>query len=266
MTKTWMTVLACAGILCGTAPARAGTTSGPKAFVLDKLTHHDLVFLGTTHRQPVILDFLVKLVPRLHDVGVTHLAMEIGSDQQQTVEAYLRGEAALSAIQLHRALECKAYRALLRSIRDLPSGRRPRMAAIDLPAHFFKLDLNRDQWMASRLFEIMHGSDRAKILVVLGSVHVLRRLPWQAHRFAGQRSIRAILEQYLPDLRVASIINVASRIEKNCDFARVYGKTGTTVALDLDPGYDSWELGPIQCMALRPAPVRELVEAVIVHP
>lgn len=265
MTKAWMTALACVGIVSGTPPAWAGTTYEPTVFVLDKLARNDLVFLGTTHRQPVILDFLMELVPLLQAAGVTHLALEITSDQQAALDAYVNGEAELAAIKLHTALECTGYRNLLRKIKSLPSGRRPQVKAIDLPENFYRLDLDRDQWMASRLIDIIQQAGQAKILVILGSVHVLRSLPWQARIHASHRSIRAFLAQTLPGLKAASIINVSTETEKQCDFARAYGGTGAGVGLDLDRSYDGWKLGPLQCMALRRSPVRELVEGVIVH-
>ena len=265
MTKTWMTALALTGMLCGTLPAWAQTTRDPRAFVLDKLDHNNLVFLGTTHRRPAILAFLRELVPSLCAHGVTHLALEITSDQQKVLQAYLDGRADLGEVKLHAALECAGYRDLLKKLRGLPPDRRPRVRAIDLPEAFYHLDLNRDQWMAARLGGILQKNKGAKVLAVLGSVHVLRTLPWQARILATHHSIRASLARRLPWLRAASIINIAADVEKNCDFAKAFGRGGAGVALDLDRRFDGWKLGPIQCMALRPAPARELVEGVIVH-
>jgi len=265
MTKAWMATLACMGVFYGASLAWPDETREPRPFVLGKLEGNDLVFMGTTHRQPVILSFLEALLPSLRDHGVTHLALEIASDQQANLDGYLNGDNRLAAVKLHAAIECPGYRNLLKRLHSLPAGSRPVVKAIDLPPALYRLDLNRDQWMASRLIDILRPADNTKVLVVLGSTHILRTLPWQTRVAAGHPSIRATLQQNLPRLKIASIMNIVGSLEKECDFARAYGDGGAGMALDLDHRFGGWKLGPVQCMALKPMPAHELVEGIILH-
>jgi len=45
----------------------------PQLYVLNKFQPHDIVFLGTRHKQPPILNFISEIIAALHDSGVTHL-------------------------------------------------------------------------------------------------------------------------------------------------------------------------------------------------
>lgn len=67
----------------------AGDLYPPHQYVLDKLKTHDIVFLGTTHKQKKILTFIAGLLPDLHSVGVTYIALEIATDQQQSIDEYI---------------------------------------------------------------------------------------------------------------------------------------------------------------------------------
>ena len=44
-----------------------------------KIKSHDIIFLGTTHKKPAILNFVQDLIPRLYEAGITHLGLEICS-------------------------------------------------------------------------------------------------------------------------------------------------------------------------------------------
>ena len=61
----------------------------PRAYILDKFQSHDLVFLGTRHKREPILQFISNLIPILHDAGVTHIGLEICSDQQDKIDHFI---------------------------------------------------------------------------------------------------------------------------------------------------------------------------------
>jgi len=73
----------------------------PQLYVLEKLRTHDIVFLGTTHRRQPILKLLLDLVPHLHEEEVTHLGLEICSDQQDRINSFLQTGSGLKDIALH---------------------------------------------------------------------------------------------------------------------------------------------------------------------
>ncbi len=51
------------------------TYADVELFILEKLKTHDIVFLGTTHKKPAILQLLSDLLPVLHEAGVTHIGL-----------------------------------------------------------------------------------------------------------------------------------------------------------------------------------------------
>jgi len=53
----------------------------PQSYILTKFQSQDIVFLGTRHKQPPILQFISDLIPKLHHTGVTHIGLEIASDK-----------------------------------------------------------------------------------------------------------------------------------------------------------------------------------------
>ena len=62
----------------------------PADYIRARLEHNDIVFLGTRHKRPPILDFIAKLIPSLRSVGVTRVGLEIPSDQQEAIDAFMK--------------------------------------------------------------------------------------------------------------------------------------------------------------------------------
>ena len=61
----------------------------PKEYVLDKFQSHDLLMLGTRHKREPILQFISDLLPSLHGAGVTHVGLEICSNQRERPGSHL---------------------------------------------------------------------------------------------------------------------------------------------------------------------------------
>jgi hypothetical protein len=61
----------------------------PQSCVLSKFQTHGIVFLGTRHKQPPILNFISDPITVLHDSGVTHIGLEIESDQRGKIDQYM---------------------------------------------------------------------------------------------------------------------------------------------------------------------------------
>ena len=153
--------------------------SDPRLYVLERLKSSDIVFLGMTHRRPPLLEFVRNLLPRLHEAGVTHLGLEIPCDQQRSIDRFLDTGESLDQIVLHPQIECVEYRNLFRAIRRLSKARRPAVIALDLPTtSLFSSKVSRDEWMA-RSIEGLFRSQGAKVLVVVGNLHVLKYIEWE---------------------------------------------------------------------------------------
>jgi hypothetical protein len=240
-------------------------TGDVQAYVMKKLAGHDIVFMGTTHRQPPILELMVRLAPLIKNAGVTHLALEIASDQQNLLDRFLDTGQGLELIRLHDAIDCPAYRRLLRVLQRLGTLQRPRVIAIDLPETLFSGALSRDEYMAMTLATVLQSQPKAKILAMLGSLHVLRKLPWRDRLAGGHQAIRAYLSQLRPDLNLFSMVHLISGNAQISDFSRRLGPLPGMVALDVDASFIDWRLGITDCLAVRPSQPYELVDGVIVH-
>lgn len=235
-----------------------------QSYILNKLAGHDIVLMGTTHRQPAILELAARLGLQLRNAGVTHLALEISSDQQACLNRYLDTGAGLASIRIPEAIDCPAYRRLLEGLQRLGPRKRPMVIAVDLPLALYNGKISRDEHMAKVLAMTLQNHPRAKILAMLGSLHVLRQLRWANRVSTGHPAIRTCLGRWRPDLRVFSMVHIMDT-SQDCDFIRRLGPLPGMVAMDVDSCFNGWRLGVVACLALQPSQPWELVDGVIVH-
>jgi hypothetical protein len=240
-------------------------TGDVQSYLLNKLAGHDIVLMGTTHRQPAILELMAQLAPRIRHAGATHLALEISNDQQALVDRFLDTGEGLASIRIPSAIDCPAYRQLLCALHRIGPGQRPKVIAIDLPLASYDGKISRDEYMATVLTATLQNHPESRILAMLGSLHVLRQLRWVNRISAGHPAIRTCLSRWRPDLRIFSIVHVIHGIAQDCDFSRRLGPLPGMVATDVDACFNGWRLGVTACLALQPSQPYELVDGVIVH-
>jgi hypothetical protein len=236
-----------------------------RAYVLENLGSHDIVFMGTTHKQPAILTLIADLLPDLPNHGVTHIAVEIGSDQQAHLDRFIQSGVGLADISLHAAIDCPDYRRLLSAVQQLESRSRPLLTALDLPPDQYDSGISRDEWMARRLADIFSGNPNARVLVVLGSLHVLRKLEWEHSHGPRHAALRTYLTNMRPDLKMHSIVNIIGSQKKGCDFSRTIKPASVPVAVAMDQRFSDWRLGLTNCIAIAPAPPNELTDGIIIY-
>lgn len=237
----------------------------PQSYVLNKLKTHDIVFLGTRHQQPVILSFISELIPALNKSKVTHIGLEIASDQQDNIEKVINTGAGLSDIRIHQQIDCPEYRNLFNILRNLKPTKRPTPIAIDLPKSKYDESISRDEWMARSILEIFKKNQNAKILIIVGNNHILKKLNWQEHVPNPHRSIRQNLSEERSDLRIFSIGQIIGDSVYNCAFQEKFDGLDGAVAVDLDERFSGWKMGITQALAIKPAGVWELLDGVIVY-
>jgi uncharacterized iron-regulated protein len=236
-----------------------------QAYVLNKLKTNDIVFLGTRHRQPPILEFITELITVLHCSGVTHIGLEIATDQQKKIDQFMSTGAGLEDISIHPQIDCPEYRNLFKVIRALEPNKRPATVALDLPKSKYDGKIGRDEWMAKSIVGIFESSQNAKMLVVVGNNHILKKLDWEETVINRHRSIREYLSEKRSNLCNFSIGQVIGESIYEDDFAERFGPIEGTVALDLDERYAGWKLGIVESLAIKPAEVWELLDGVIVY-
>ena len=233
-------------------------TYDPIPFMLNKAKVHDVVLLGTTHHCPPILRFIAQLLPQLSRVGVTHIGLEIATDQQAKIDSYMKEGKGLQDIEIFPPIDCPEYRHLLEIIRthDL------KPVALDLPRSMWKTPNTRDQWMAKTLESIFEENHNSTILVIVGNLHTIKKVEW-SNPSIKDGVIRSYLSNARPDLSIFSVAECIDDSEEECDFRRVFGGTRNPIAVETK-GLD-FKLGTLSVIAAKPMTAREAVDAVIVY-
>jgi len=237
----------------------------PQSYVLEKLRTHDIVFLGTTHRRQPILKLLLDLVPRLHEAEVTHLGLEICSDQQDRINSFLQTGSGLKDIALHFQIECPGYRNIFTTIRGLDQAKRPDVLALDLPKSMYQGEINRDEWMAGCISKVFHRNPNAKILVVVGNLHVLKKIEWKDKVSNPHGFVRSYLNELTPHRPMFSIGQCIDERPNECDFTRHFSSVGDAVPIDCDRRFAGWNIGIMATVAAKPSEIWELLDGIIVY-
>ena len=250
-------------ILFPPAISAAGDELFPPAdYLHSKLQQNDIVFLGTTHKKPEILGFIAELIPTLEKYGVSHVGLEIPSDQQEKIDVFMKTGEGLDDIKLHTQIDSPEYRHLFQVFRK--SGG-PIPVAIDLPSSMYKGTVSRDEWMARSLLIVLNRNPSAKILVIVGSLHTLKKLEWEDQVPNKHLSIREYITRDRPSTRMWSVGQMIDGNPNECDFTREFSSLPGAVALDLDDRYRGWQMGLTAPIAIVPAECFELVDGLIVY-
>ena len=234
----------------------------PTDYIHSKLQQNDIVFQGTTHKKPEILEFIAELRPSLKGLGVSHIGLEIPSDQQEKIDAFMLTGKGLDDIQFHTQIDCPEYRHLFEVLRK--SGG-PIPVAIDSPYSRHGGDISRDEWMAQSILAVLDKDPAAKMLVVVGSLHILKKLEWENQVPNKHLSIREYITLKRPATRMRSVGQMIDGNSNRCDFTREFSSLPGAVALDLDDRYRGWQMGMTDTIAIVPAECFELVDGLIVY-
>jgi hypothetical protein len=191
--------------------------------------------------------------------------LEIASDQHDNINEIINTGAGLSDIEIHQQIDCPEYRNLFNVLRTLDPNERQTPIALDLPKTKYRESISRDEWIARSIANILKKNPNAKMLVVAGNNHVLKKLDWQDHVPNPHRSIREYLLDFNHDLRMFSIGQIISDSIYDCDFWEKFSGLDGAVAVDLDERFAGWKLAITQSIAIKPAEVWKVLDGVIVY-
>ncbi len=135
-----------------------------QSYIIKKLKTHHIVFLGTTHKKPAILKFMSELIPALHDTGVTHIGLEIASNQQAKIDNFIQTGTKLTNIRIDPLIDCLEYRNLLIKLATLDPDIRPKIIALDLPKSKYRGKISRSKWMAGTILKVSTKIRKQKCL------------------------------------------------------------------------------------------------------
>jgi len=237
----------------------------PQSYVLKKLSTYGIVFLGTTHKKGDILKFVSGLIPRIHEAGTTHLGLEISSDQQGKIASFIQTGNGLGEIKIHPLIDCPEYRSLFTIIRSLDQSKRPAVIALDLPRSMYQGEINRDEWMARSIVKIFNRNSNAKVLVVVGNLHVLKKIVWENRVSNPHGSIRSYLNVLIHNYQMFSIGQCIDESPNECDFTREFSYLEGAVAMDCNGRFAGWRIGFMAPVAAKPIEVYYILDSVIIY-
>ena len=185
----------------------------PATALATLLRQNSVLIVGETHRRPESPRLVADIVEAyLNAGGCLTVALEIGSDQQPVLDTAMRGEH--SAIRIHPIIDHRAYREMLTKFMDLVQrGRCLRVHAVDAPEQDTG---SKDAWMAREIQALIPSSP---VLVLVGSLHVLKRIQWESGKdnpYLAERLVRrgipvlTVLQEWEGDCekRVGRLLNI----------------------------------------------------------
>jgi len=155
--------------------------------IREKIKPDTITFIGESHKKPESVELFQNLV--LDVVKVHHcvvIGLEIASDQQATLDAVMQGKSSVNKVQLWPPLDHMDYRRMIENFADFK--RKDQCINVIAIDSGMDNDVDRDQWMASRLEEQV---GHQPILVLLGAMHTLKSVNWTVS--TGKPSVAELL-------------------------------------------------------------------------
>ncbi len=234
-------------------------TYEPRSFVINKAGTHQVTLHGTKHNQPCSLDFIISILPMLADSGITHVGLEIASDQQRAIDRFMREGTGLEDIEVFHVIDCPEYRYLLKAIRACGLS----AVALDLPRSAWDTPYTRDQWMANEIGQVLRRDPRAKVFVIVGNLHTLKNIDW-LDPSKTDAFIPGHLSRWRPDLGVFSMVAEHIDVEGSGNVCDFYRKLVTRPIVVETAGLDL-ELRVLRLLAAKPMDPCRLVDAIVVY-
>ncbi|MDD5319514.1 MAG: hypothetical protein PHD43_02645 [Methylococcales bacterium] len=155
--------------------------------ILEQIKPGTITIIGESHKKIESVELFQSLaLDAIKHYQCVVIALEIASDQQTILDAVMQGRASVNEITLWPPLDHPPYRRMIETFAELKQqGQCIKVVGIDSGVNN---DIDRDQWMASRLAE---QGRNAPILVLLGALHTLKRVNWTVR--TGRPSVAEIL-------------------------------------------------------------------------
>ena len=237
----------------------------PQQYILSKFNQEQVVFLALPHKKKAVMELVSGLIPLLHEAEVSHLGLEITSDQQDKINEYIRIGTGLPEIQIHPRMESPRYRNLLVTVHWLNPNYRPSVVAVDLPKSLYSQGISRDEWVAHRIVDVFKKNAQAKMLVLLGTFHILKTFPWQNHDPNRELSVPGYLKTIAPSIRWFSIGQITNEDPAKYGFTKQFGPIRGTVAVDCDQRFSGWKIGWLSDIEIEPPDICELVDGLVIY-
>ena len=81
-------------------------------------------------------------------------------------------------------------------------------------------DISCDEWVARTLLAVLEQEPAAKIPVIVGNLHTLKKLEWEDHNLTIHLSIRQYIQRERPSTKMWSVGQLIHGNPNRCDFTR----------------------------------------------
>ncbi len=162
-------VLVFVAVFAASKAPMAATTSAPN------FDDARLVIVGERHQRASSTTWFARLVmQRLAKGQCLGVALEISSDQQDTLDTAMRGEVPVDAVHVHAIIDHAGFRDMLTFFaNEVQEGGCLAVRAIDAPSGE---SVKRDEWMAQQLAAM---AAHRPVFALLGNLHALPGVKWE---------------------------------------------------------------------------------------
>lgn len=155
----------------------------PLTSILKGIKPESLTIIGETHKRPESYRLFQSLIDAyLEQHRCLTVALEIASNQQEVINRFIENKAKVSDIKVAPPIDHPEFRTLIENLAELQRQNACfKLIAVDAD---IKLKTDRDAWMAK---ELTMSVEKKPILVLLGSLHGLKKVNWNPE--IGKKSL-----------------------------------------------------------------------------
>lgn len=157
--------------------------------ILDGIKSHSITIIGETHKRPESIQFFQSLINNyLQNHKCLTVALEIASNQQNTIDQVIQGHTKISDIEISPPIDHPDFRILIANLAEIQKYNDCfKLIAVDAD---IKLETDRDEWMADKFTEVI---GKIPIIALLGSMHTLKQVIWNPEMTSKPPYISEIL-------------------------------------------------------------------------
>ena len=150
----------------------AGSDAAGKLHTL--IASYPITVIGETHQHPESTSLFLDLTNRLTaDGSCLAVALEIASDQQNTLDAVMAGKALVSKVKIPSMIDHPGLRNMIEGLHDLVQAKRcMNVKAVDAP---LKVDADRDEWMTDMIENLAREQ---RVIALVGNLHTMKQTRW----------------------------------------------------------------------------------------
>ena len=142
--------------------------------ILESIKPDSITIIGETHKRPESFQFFQSIInDYLQKNKCLTVALEIDSNQQNTIDQVINGNAKGSDIEVAPPIDHPDFRLMIENLVNRQRNNDCfKLIAVDAD---IKLKTDRDEWMADRFTEVI---GKTPIIALLGSMHTLKQVTW----------------------------------------------------------------------------------------